>query len=130
MIDRHDYSHLEDVVEPIEPIGFMVIVKPDLFPEKIGLIHMPEATLTRRESASETGVVLYIGPTCFKGRRDNPEGKATFKPGDRVSFARYSGIVMEWEDPANPGKYLKVYHLTDEAFLSRIHPNTKIKELR
>ncbi len=77
------------VVSQVEPLHDNVLVKPEMEPEKVGVIIMPEQS--RRERAE--GVVIACGP----GRR-GVNGELipmSVKVGDNVLFGKYSGAEQE-----------------------------------
>lgn len=88
------------LVKMIAPLGHRVLLKPDVVEEKSkgGIILHNELT-KQEQQAQVVGTVLAIGPTCWA---DTPTGEPWCKVGDRIVFAKYSGLRL-W-NPAE-GKY-------------------------
>ena len=80
-----------------EPSGWRLLVLPFTPKEKTkgGLI-MAETTLERQQVASQTGLVLRMGPDCYRDKDRYPEGPWC-KEGDWVMFARYAGSRIKIE---------------------------------
>ena len=55
-----------------------------------GGIHLAETTLERQQVASQVGLVMAMGPQCYKDKERYPEGPWC-KEKDWVMFARYAG---------------------------------------
>lgn len=88
------------VVKKVIPLGHRVLVKPDFVEEKSkGGIILAQDTVKQEQGAQVIGTVLDIGTTCWI---DSGDGTPWCKIGDRVVFAKYSGMKI-W----NPveGKY-------------------------
>lgn len=75
------------------PIGDKVLVKPDKAAAKVGSLYMPDQEIEKQQLAAESGILIEVGCEAFKRNRDTglPWDGVAPKPGDRVSFARYSG---------------------------------------
>ena len=88
------------VIKSILPLGHRVLIKPDNVEgtSKGGII-LPEELKKQEQGAQVVGTVLAIGETCWM---DTPSGEPWCQEGDRVVFAKYSGMKI-W----NPveGKY-------------------------
>lgn len=87
-------------VKAIKPLGHRVLIQPDDVNQKSkGGIILPDELTKQEKGAQVVGTVLDIGSTCWA---DSPNGEAWCKVGDRVVFAKYSGMKI-W----NPveGKY-------------------------
>lgn len=87
-------------VKSLKPLGHRVLIKPDEVDSKSkGGIYLPDELTKQERGAQVIGTVLDIGSTCWT---DTPDGVAWCKVGDRVVFAKYSGMKI-W----NPieGKY-------------------------
>jgi len=79
------------------PTGWRMIVLPFKMKEKTkGGIVLAETTLERQQVASQCGLVLKIGPDCYKDKERYAEGPWC-KVGDWVVFARYAGSRMKIE---------------------------------
>ena len=88
------------VVKTLKPLGHRVLIKPDFVEEKSkGGIILAQDTVKQEQGAQVIGTVLDIGSTCWA---DSADGEPWCKVGDRVIFAKYSGMKI-W----NPveGKY-------------------------
>lgn len=88
------------VIRSIKPLGHRVLIQPDDVEEKSkGGIILPEELKKQEKGAQVVGTVLDVGSTCWA---DTPTGEPWCKVGDRVVFAKYSGMKI-W----NPveGKY-------------------------
>ena len=55
-----------------------------------------ESVLERQQVASQTGLVLAMGPQCYTDRERYPNGPWC-KKGDWVVFARYAGSRIQIE---------------------------------
>ncbi len=74
-----------------KPTGWRLLVLPFKMKEttKGGLV-LAETTLERQQVASQVGLVLAMGPQCYKDKERYPEGPWC-KEKDWVMFARYAG---------------------------------------
>ena len=80
-----------------KPTGWRMLVLPFKMKDKTkgGLI-IAETALERQQVASQTGLVLRMGPDCYKDKEryaDGPWGKE----GEWVMFARYAGSRIKIE---------------------------------
>ena len=74
-----------------EPTGWSLLVLPFKMKEKTkGGIHLAETTLERQQVASQVGLVMAMGPQCYKDKERYPEGPWC-KEKDWIMFARYAG---------------------------------------
>ena len=74
-----------------KPTGWRMIVLPFKMKEKTkGGLVLAETTLERQQVASQVGLVLAMGPQCYKDKERYPEGPWC-KVKDWVMFARYAG---------------------------------------
>ena len=74
-----------------KPTGWRILVLPFKMKEKTkGGIHLAETTLERQQVASQVGLVMAMGPQCYKDKERYPEGPWC-KEKDWVMFARYAG---------------------------------------
>ena len=73
------------------PTGWRMLVLPFKMKEttKGGLV-LAETTLERQQVASQVGLVMAMGPQCYKDKERYPEGPWC-KEKDWVMFARYAG---------------------------------------
>ena len=74
-----------------KPTGWRLLVLPFKMKEttKGGLV-LAETTLERQQVASQVGLVMAIGPQCYKDKERYPEGPWC-KEKDWIMFARYAG---------------------------------------
>ena len=74
-----------------KPTGWRILVLPFKMKEttKGGLV-LAETTLERQQVASQVGLVMAMGPQCYKDKERYPEGPWC-KVNDWVMFARYAG---------------------------------------
>jgi len=74
-----------------KPTGWRLLVLPFKMKEKTkGGIVLAETTLERQQVASQVGLVMAMGPQCYKDKERYPEGPWC-KEKDWVMFARYAG---------------------------------------
>ncbi len=74
-----------------QPTGWRMLVLPFKMKEKTkGGLVLAETTLERQQVASQVGLVLAMGPQCYKDKERYPEGPWC-KEKDWVMFARYAG---------------------------------------
>ena len=74
-----------------EPTGWRILVLPFKMKQKTkGGIHLAETTLERQQVESQVGLVMAMGPQCYKDKERYPEGPWC-KEKDWVMFARYAG---------------------------------------
>ena len=80
-----------------KPTGWRMIVLPFKMKEKTkgGLI-LADAALERQQVASQCGLVLRMGPDCYKDKEKFPEGPWC-KEQQWVMFARYAGSRIKIE---------------------------------
>lgn len=84
----------------IKPVGHRILVLVDNVEadKKIGRIHIPEEvqdTKAQVQHASSKGEVIEVGPEAWQ---PDIYKKPWAKVGDRVSFARTAGVVMNGDD--------------------------------
>jgi chaperonin GroES len=74
-----------------KPTGWRLLVLPFKMKEttKGGLV-LAETTLEKQQVASQVGLVMAMGPQCYKDKERYPEGPWC-KEKDWVMFARYAG---------------------------------------
>ena len=74
-----------------KPNGWRLLVLPFKMKEKTkGGVILAEDTLERQQVASQVGLVMAMGPQCYKDKERYPEGPWC-KEKDWVMFARYAG---------------------------------------
>ena len=74
-----------------KPTGWRLLVLPFKMKEKTkGGLVLAETTLERQQVASQVGLVLAMGPDCYKDKERYPDGPWC-KEKDWVMFARYAG---------------------------------------
>ena len=73
------------------PTGWRMLVLPFKMKDKTkGGLVLAETTLERQQVASQVGLVMAMGPQCYKDKERYPEGPWC-KEKDWVMFARYAG---------------------------------------
>ena len=80
------------------PVGHRVLIYPEQVEDKTasGIIVSTAAQNERETLAQMYGVVIAMGNTCYA---DQPSPWC--KVGDRVSFAKYSGLIYKGLDEKN-----------------------------
>ena len=74
-----------------KPTGWRLLVLPFKMKDVTkGGLHLAETTLERQQVASQVGLVMAMGPQCYKDEERYPEGPWC-KEKDWVMFARYAG---------------------------------------
>ena len=74
-----------------KPTGWRLLVLPFKMKDVTkGGLHLAETTLERQQVASQVGLVMAMGPQCYKDKERHPEGPWC-KEKDWVMFARYAG---------------------------------------
>ena len=74
-----------------KPTGWRLLVLPFKMKEKTkGGVILAENTLERQQVASQVGLVMAMGPQCYKDKERYPEGPWC-KEKDWIMFARYAG---------------------------------------
>ena len=80
-----------------KPTGWRLLVLPFKMKEKTkGGVILAENTLERQQVASQVGLVMAMGPQCYKDKERYPEGPWC-KEKDWVMFARYAGSRIKIE---------------------------------
>ena len=87
---EQDLSKKESSKLP-EPTGWRLLVLPFKMKEKTkGGLVLAETTLEKQQVASQVGLVMAMGPDCYKDKERYPDGPWC-KVKDWVMFARYAG---------------------------------------
>ena len=74
-----------------QPTGWRLLVLPFKMKEKTkGGLVLAETTLEKQQVASQVGLVMAMGPQCYKDKESYPAGPWC-KVKDWVMFARYAG---------------------------------------
>jgi chaperonin GroES len=74
-----------------KPTGWRMLVLPFKMKEKTkGGLVLAETTLEKQQVASQVGLVMAMGPDCYKDNERYPDGPWC-KVNDWVMFARYAG---------------------------------------
>ena len=74
-----------------KPTGWRMLVLPFKMKEKTkGGVILAEDTLERQQVASQVGLVMAMGPQCYKDKERYPDGPWC-KEKDWIMFARYAG---------------------------------------
>ena len=80
-----------------KPTGWRMLVLPFKMKEKTkGGVILAEDTLERQQVASQVGLVMAMGPQCYKDKERYPEGPWC-KEKDWIMFARYAGSRIKIE---------------------------------
>ena len=80
-----------------KPTGWRLLVLPFKMKEKTkGGLVLAETTLEKQQVASQVGLVMAMGPQCYKDKERYPEGPWC-KEKDWVMFARYAGSRIKIE---------------------------------
>ena len=80
-----------------KPTGWRLLVLPFKMKEKTkGGVILAEDTLERQQVASQVGLVMAMGPQCYKDKERYPEGPWC-KEKDWIMFARYAGSRIKIE---------------------------------
>ena len=80
-----------------KPTGSRLLVLPFKMKEKTkGGVILAEDTLERQQVASQVGLVMAMGPQCYKDKERYPEGPWC-KEKDWIMFARYAGSRIKIE---------------------------------
>ena len=86
-----DKSETKEEAKLPKPTGWRLLVLPFKMKEKTkGGIVLAETTLERQQVASQVGLVMAMGPDCYKDKERYPDGPWC-KVNDWVMFARYAG---------------------------------------
>lgn len=77
------------------PLGHRLLVKPDVVQKRTaGGLYLPEETTERDEMAQVKGTVIAVGNGCWKDTTVSEWAK----PGDRIVFGKYSGLLWSGHD--------------------------------
>ena len=80
-----------------KPTGWRLLVLPFKMKEKTkGGVILAEDTLERQQVASQVGLVMAMGPQCYKDKERYPKGPWC-KEKDWIMFARYAGSRIKIE---------------------------------
>ena len=80
-----------------KPTGWRMLVLPFKMKDKTkGGVILAEDTLERQQVASQVGLVMAMGPQCYKDKERYPEGPWC-KEKDWIMFARYAGSRIKIE---------------------------------
>jgi len=84
-------SEEKEEIKLPKPTGWRLLVLPFKMKEKTkGGIVLAETTLERQQVASQVGLVMAMGPDCYKDKERYPDGPWC-KVNGWVMFARYAG---------------------------------------
>ena len=107
----------EDSTKLPQPTGWRMLVLPFKMKETTkGGIHLAETTLERQQVASQVGLVMAMGPQCYKDKERYPEAPWC-KEKDWVMFARYAGSRFNIE-----GGEVRILN-DDEVIATILDPN-------
>ena len=82
----------------IEPIGFRVLVLPDVIEEKIGNIFIPEASKEQKKYAQIKATVVAVGLNAWEEDKARAPSFVPPQKGDRILIQKYGGIDFECND--------------------------------
>jgi chaperonin GroES len=90
-------SEEKEEIKLPKPTGWRLLVLPFKMKEKTkGGIVLAETTLERQQVASQVGLVMAMGPDCYKDKERYSDGPWC-KVNDWVMFARYAGSRVKIE---------------------------------
>tara|TARA_R110000744_G_scaffold1462_2_gene5146 strand:+ start:274 stop:711 length:438 start_codon:yes stop_codon:yes gene_type:complete len=90
-------SKEEEAKKIPNPTGWRILVLPFKMGGKTkGGIHLSDGAIERQQVASQCGLILKMGPHCYKDKEKFPDGPWC-KDGDWVMFARYAGSRIKIE---------------------------------
>jgi co-chaperonin GroES (HSP10) len=127
----------------IFPAGDRVVIKPDEIEEEVtkSKIELPDWVRTKYEQGQATGTLVAVGPDAFnhitervyhvhgEGRKELIEERVRgysepfAQVGDRVAFAKYSGMRVKGEDGQ---RYII---LNDEDIVCRVSDSVEFTDL-
>lgn len=102
----------------IKPVGNRIVVKPDDVERRTeGGIIIPDTEADKHAMAQSIGTLVDVGADCWIHEVERSDGarKVTgysepwAKVGDRIAFAKYSGLQVEGED----GEVYRILNDTD-----------------
>ena len=80
----------------ILPTGGHILVLPEKVEEMTaGGIILPQETQEKEQQAATVGTLVAVGDSAWT---DLDEGKPWAQVGDKISYARYAGIIMKGQD--------------------------------
>lgn len=82
------------------PLGDRVLIRPDIASSNVGGLHIPDDIRNRAQLSGTSGVVIELGDDAFRWNFDRTRQWIGYrpKPGDRVSFGKYSGQEILGKD--------------------------------
>ena len=96
-VDGYERLKTKESEKLPKPTGWRMLVLPFKMKEKTkGGVILAEDTLERQQVASQVGLVMAMGPQCYKDKERYPEGPWC-KEKDWVMFARYAGSRIKIE---------------------------------
>lgn len=83
----------------VYPIRDLILVKSeeDVSSYK-GTIIIPQGAEEKERMAQIYGLIVAMGQTCYAFEREQYKIEMGIKPGDRVQFAKYQGLVIKGKD--------------------------------
>nr|ASN63756.1 co-chaperonin GroES [uncultured virus] len=104
----------------IKAAGYRVLVKKDELETttESGIVLAVDEKLEKHKL--NTGTVVDVGPNAFKAFSSDYTGEPWCKPGDRVIFSRYAGVIVT--DPVDNEEYTL---LNDDDISAIIVENSK-----
>ena len=96
-VKKSEKKEIDESSKLPEPTGWRILVLPFKQKEKTkGGILLADETVERSQVASTCGLVLRMGPDCYKDKDRYPDGPWC-KEGEWVMFARYAGSRIKIE---------------------------------
>ena len=96
-VDAYERLKAKESDKLPRPTGWRLLVLPFKMKEKTkGGLVLAETTLEKQQVASQVGLVMAMGPQCYKDKERYPEGPWC-KEKDWVMFARYAGSRIKIE---------------------------------
>lgn len=88
-----------DNASGIRPLRDLILVRAETEVEtNRGVIIIPKSAGEKERMAQIYGVVIAMGPTCYAFEKGQYGIDVGVKPGMRVQFAKYQGLVVKGKD--------------------------------
>ena len=96
-VDGYERLKTKEASKLPAPTGWRMLILPFMMNEKTkGGLYLGQDTLERQQVGSQCGLVLRMGPDCYKDRDRYPDGPWC-REGEWVMFARYAGSRIKIE---------------------------------
>lgn len=114
-----------ELVQLPDPVGYhMLVALPTMAKQTAAGIFIPDVVNERERAAAVVGVVLAMGPDCYKDAKKFPHG-AWCKTGDTVLFSRYQGMRFKSKDPES-GDMVEYRMLTDDGIVGTVPEGAEV----